>query len=153
MKRNTVVLWTGVVLYLMAWLLPVADGGTTLAQGGVPGWEAFRLALSPFWPYQGSGGGRGVLDLLGAVSALTNVWLIWATVVLAARRERFRRVALWGLALSVPLNAIWFVFIDDRAGLRAGYYAWLGAFVVLAVAAYSLAGEPARRGRSAAVAS
>ena len=124
----------------------------TLAQGGVPGWEAFRLALSPFWPYQGSGGGRGVLDVLGALSALTNVWLIWAAVVLAARRERLRPVALWGLALSVPLNAIWFVFMDDRAGFRIGYYAWLGAFMVLAVAASSLARAAARQRRTTAAA-
>lgn len=138
MKRTTVVLWSGAVLYLLSWLLPVVDGGTTLARGGVPGWEAFRVALSPFWPYQGSGSERGVMDLVGALSALTNLWFIFAFAVLAAGRERFRRAALTGLVVSTLTNAHWFVLADDRAGFRIGYFAWFGAFVLLAVAAHSL---------------
>jgi hypothetical protein len=80
------------------------------------------------------------------------VWFILAVALLAAGRERLRSVVFWGLAVSAPLNTLWWVFVDDRAGFRIGYYAWLGAFMVLAVAAYSLAREAARRRRTTAAA-
>lgn len=137
MKRTAVVLWSGAVLYLLSWFLPVVDGGTTLARGEVPGWEAFRVALAPLWPYEGVGGDGGVFDLIAVVSALTNLWFVVAVMVLVARRERFRSAVLWGLVLSALINALWFVLSEDRADFRIGYYAWCGAFVVLAGAAYA----------------
>ena len=38
------------LLYVIAWFLPVEKDGTTLADGGLPGWEAFRVALAPLIP-------------------------------------------------------------------------------------------------------
>ncbi len=40
-------LLAGFLTNAISWLLPVVKDGTTLAKGGVPGWEAFRIALSP----------------------------------------------------------------------------------------------------------
>ena len=150
MKRTTVVLWSGVVLYLLSWCLPVIDGGTSLARGGLPGWEAFRFALSPIWPFQGSGGATGILDALGAVSALTNGGFVLAVAALAAGHVRLRRVASWGLIASAGVNAMWFLMADARGELRVGYYAWWGAFIVLAGAAFLRWNGRARRTLAAA---
>ena len=44
MKRTRIAMLIAVMTYAVALLLPVVDGGTTILSGGIPGWEALRVA-------------------------------------------------------------------------------------------------------------
>ena len=147
MKRTTILLAVAAFLYVLSWLLPVADGGTTLSDGGLPGWEAFRLALSPIWSYEGLAGDSWWSDSLSVLSALTNIGFVASAAILASWPQRFRRGTFWSLVLATIVNTLWFVLSDERSDLRIGYYLWLSSFIVLAVAARSM---PAAAGSSTA---
>ena len=147
MKRTTILLAVAAFLYVLSWLLPVADGGTTLSDGGLPGWEAFRLALSPIWSYEGLAGDSWWSDSLSVLSALTNIGFLAAVAALAFWLQRLSRGVFGGLVLATIINALWFVLSDDRGDLRIGYYLWLSSFIVLAAAARSM---PASAGSSSA---
>ena len=143
-KRGMTALATAGIIYLLSWLTPVAEGGTTLAQGGVPGWEAFRGALAPIWPYRGLAGDSWFSNLLSVMSGLSNLWFVMSLAVLAVWPRRLNRAILWGLALLAVVNALWLVLSDNRADLRIGYYLWLGSFVVLAATARFIGAGVAR---------
>ena len=146
MKRATIVLAVATFIYVLSWLMPVVDGGTTLRDGGVPGWEAFRVALSPIWSYEGlAGDDSWFSDLISVLSGLTNIGFLASVAVLAFWPQRFTRAIFCGLVLATIINALWFVLSDERGDLRIGYYLWLGSFIVLAMAARSI---PARTGPS-----
>ena len=135
MKRSTVLLNVAAVLYLVAWLSPVAEGGTTLAKGGLPGWEALRVALSPIWDR--SGGDALWRSALSILSALTNGWFLYTLAALGGRVSASERVLFWGSVAAVVINAQWFVLSDPRSDLFIGYYLWLASFAALAAAAHS----------------
>ena len=141
MKRTTIALLIAVMTYVLAWLLPVADGGTTLLEGGVPGWEAFRVALAPVWPYEGFANGNFFMDLLSVGSALTNFVFIAALAVLSLGPRTASRGVFWGLLSAALLNAHWFVLVDERSDLFIGYYMWVGSFLVLAARAHGLGND------------
>ncbi len=138
MKRATILLAIAAFLYVLSWLMPVVDGGTTLSDGGLPGWEAFRVALAPIWSYEGLAGDKWWSDLLSVLSALTNIAFLAATAVLASWPQRFRRGIFWSLVSATIINALWFVLSAERGDLSIGYYLWLSSFIVLAVAARSV---------------
>jgi hypothetical protein len=135
MRRTRFWLVLACLIFLVAWFLPVVDGGTTLAKGGLPGWEALRFALSPIWD-RGSDmtWWQGVISVL---SGLTNVWLVLAVVLLLRREVRPRRVLVAGLFVAAVINAMWVVLFDGFGDLRIGYYLWTVSFVLLAAAAWS----------------
>ena len=137
MKRSYTILTIAAVLFVVSWLTPVVRGGTTLAQGGLPGWEAMRLGLSPIWSYEGLGGWAGLGGLIGVVSALTNVWFLAAFAILLRGVSKGGRTGFWIIVVATAVNGLWFVLADKRGGLYAGYYLWLLAFVTLSVAARS----------------
>jgi hypothetical protein len=139
MKRTTLLLATAALIYMVSWFVPVVEGGATLARGGLPGWEAFRVALSPIWSYEGfPGGDSWFSDLASVLSGLTNPWFLASLAVLAFWSPRFTREVFWGLALATLINTLWFVVPSERGDLRIGYYLWLGSFIVLAAAARSI---------------
>ena len=142
MKRTPTLLAVGAFLYVLAWLLPIANGGTSLSDGGLPGWEVFRLALSPIWPYEGLAGDNWSSDSLSVLSALTNVGFLASVAILAFSRQRFRRWTFWFLVTATIVNSLWFVLSDQRSDLRIGYYLWLGSFIVLAVTARLVPAAP-----------
>ncbi len=144
MKRTTTVFAIAAIMYVLSWFMPVVDGGTTLAQGGVPGWEAFRVALSPIWPYEGLSGDSWFSDLISVISGLTNLWFIVSVAILAAWPERSVHHVLWGLVLCALVNALWFVLAEARGDLLVGYYVWFSAFVVLATAAHLISAQAAQ---------
>ncbi len=147
MKRMTIVATLAAFVYVLSWLMPVFAGGTTLAKGSVPGWEALRYALSPIWEYQGlSGRAENFNALISVISGLSNLWFVVALAALLLRRRGYHPGIFWGLALSVLVNVLWFVLANERGDLRIGYYLWLGSFVVLAVAARFRWAEAARPG-------
>ena len=52
------------------------------------GWQAFRVALSPLWPYEDFRIEPGLLLVLSVASALTNV--LFVALAAAARAARAR---------------------------------------------------------------
>ena len=135
MRRTTMLLAAAALTYALSWLVPVVRNGATLAQGTVPGWEAFRFALSPVWPYLGFTGDRSLLDWIAVISAMTNAWFVVSLAVLAFfSAARPAQSLFWGLLMAVIVDAIWFL-LTDPGDLRVGYYLWVGSFLALAVAA------------------
>lgn len=143
MSRALVVLLASILAHALGWALPVMDD--------YRGVHAFRVALSPLWPYERSNiqfhipAGR--LVYLSVASALTNV--VFAVVAVAALagalRTRSRQlVAVWVVGAATVLNLHWPVSMGDSAGgLRIGYYVWIASFVLLLVAVHpALAKRP-----------
>lgn len=126
------------LLYVIAWFLPVAKDGTTLADGGLPGWQAFRVALAPLIPYEGFAEGTDVFHkVVSVASALTNLLMLLCLYWLAgsATTPRVRQIR-WVIVAAVAIDAYW---LRMAADLYLGYYCWLGSFVVLAVVAFRTA--------------
>jgi hypothetical protein len=121
------------LLWLSSWLLPVIDD--------IRGWQAFRYALSSFWPYHGHRSSEVDDAVPHVLSAFTNV----VFVILVAHVE-LSRVTRPGLFLRVAiacllLDLYWLVQLvrDGSAGdLQYGYYAWLAAFALLVVSGVSI---------------
>jgi hypothetical protein len=135
MHRTRFLFALACLIFLVAWFLPVVDGGTTLAKGGVPGWEALRFALSPIWD-------RGTdmrwwQAVISVLSGLTNGWLVLSVVLLLRRRVGPRRLLVAGLSVAAAINAMWVVLFEGFSDLRIGYYLWTVSFVLLAAAAWS----------------
>lgn len=142
MTRNRVLFVLACLVFLVAWLLPVVDGGTTLGKGGLPGFEALRFALSPIWD-RGNDmtWWQGVISVL---SGLTNGWLVLSVVLLSRRHVSHRRLLVAGLLVAAGINAMWVVLFGGFGDLRIGYYLWTASFVLLATV--SLAARPALPG-------
>jgi hypothetical protein len=128
MPRRVVVAFGAVAAFVAGWLLPVA--------GGRAGWEAFRVGLSPVWPYASVRFGAWYDGALAVASGLTNIVFVLAVFdVLVTRRVRGSVVAVVLLACAA-VDLQWLVRAGDQAGrLQIGYYVWLAAFLLLALAA------------------
>lgn len=118
--------WIAAVAFTASWFLPVLKD--------VPGWMAFRYALSPLIAY-GPSGESSVEDAVPHVmSALTNVmfvilFVLWA-IKQSPRPGLFVRIAI----ACFILNLYWFVnaWRDHSVGdLLVGYYVWETAFALL----------------------
>lgn len=131
--------WTGGAVYLLAWLLPVVEDGTTLPEGGVPGWEALRFALATIWPVAGVRSDHALGAILSTLSGLTNALVPVALVQFARNARPAARRLGWALLIAALVNASWLVLGGDPGGLRLGYYLWLASFVVLAAAGFRIA--------------
>lgn len=124
MTRESGLLRTAWLVYAAAWFLPVHTEGKTLAAGTVPGWEALRFALGAGWPW----------PVLTVPSALTNLVML-STLRPASGDPRAAQrlgVVLWACALFNAL--LWVVVLNFAAGLRIGYWAWVGSFALAALA-------------------
>jgi hypothetical protein len=116
------------VAHVLGWLLPVARG--------YHGWHAFRIALSPLWPYENFSIEPGILLVLSVASALTNVLFIALAILLVLREGRARAI-LWAAAGATLLNLHWPISMgDERRVLEGGYFVWVCSFVLLALAAF-----------------
>ena len=123
------------LLYVVAWLLPVAEGASTLGTGVVPGWEALRVALSPLWPYErfiAEGSLRASLSVASGVTNLAFVSACWALLQARANGRSVRWIA-FPLLVAAVINATW--LWSSPAELSWGYYCWLASFILLALAA------------------
>jgi hypothetical protein len=125
--------WAAAILWLASWFLPVFED--------IVGWQAFRYAISSLWPYQGHASNEVDDAVPHVLSAFTNV--VFVILVAHVQLDRITRPGLF-LRVTVAcvlLNLYWFVQLvrDGTAGdLRAGYYAWLAAFVLLTVSGVSI---------------
>lgn len=129
MKRTTMALAVAACFYVLSWFVPVVAD----QESAVPGWEAFRVALSPIWPYRGAGGGSSFWDVLGVISALSNLWFVLSFALHAFFPMKSRGVVFGGLVVAALVNTFW-LLLADIGDLRIGYYLWLGSFVILALA-------------------
>jgi hypothetical protein len=124
------------VAHALAWFLPVHKYGVRLPHG-VPGWQAFRIAVSPIWPYEGSESGPWYGAALTTASGLTNLVLLASVAVLLTGSIRAKRTLAWIALAACVINCQWFVLDTDRADLRIGYYLWWASFAILAAAAFT----------------
>jgi hypothetical protein len=118
-------------IYLIAWGVPVVEGGATLPEG-LPGWQAFWFALSPLWedsdqPWYGA--------VLQVSSGLTNLAMIASPLILLPRVRRWAAAAAWTGMASGVLNAVWLSFGTD---LRAGYFLWWTSFLLMGIGAFQV---------------
>jgi len=108
--------------------LPVADD--------YRGWQAFRVALSPLWPFEQFKIEPGVLLVLSVASGLTNLLFVLLAAWLVAGQGRARLV-LWAAAGATLLNLHWPISMGENADdLLLGYYVWVVGFALLALAAF-----------------
>jgi hypothetical protein len=136
MSASRVALLAAVVANVLGWLMPVADDYV--------GWQAFRVALSPLWPFEGFRIQPGLLLVLSVASALTNVLFAVLAALLAARPDRAKLV-LWAAAGATLLNLHWPISMGpERDELELGYFIWVCSFALLAFAAFA-AVAPRRR--------
>jgi hypothetical protein len=138
MNRATALVVLASFVYALAWFLPVHHDGITLAQGGLPGWEALMVAFSPL----GEIGTQNEWSLLPVLSGLTNVWFLVSVAALTLWPFLSPRRLGAGLLLATLVNGSWLT--NSPEYLRAGYYLWLTAFPLLAVACWSSSRVPAK---------
>lgn len=126
-----------VFLYAVSWCVPVIETRGDLLSGRSWGWQAFLFAVSPL---AGNDMDAHPLQLVWMVSsALTNLLppvMIWLRF---RRAQRLPSALAWALVGAALVNAGWMFLPTMLQDLRVGYYLWLSAFVVGAVAALLLA--------------
>jgi hypothetical protein len=140
MSRARVALLVSIVAHVFGWALPVMDD--------YRGVHAFRIALSPIWPYEQFRIPSGRLVYLSVASALTNVVFVAVAIaaLVGALNTRSRQlVCVWLVGAATVLNLHWPISMGDSAGdLRSGYYVWIASFVLLLLAVHPAL---AKRGR------
>lgn len=119
------------IAHVLGWVLPVVDD--------YRGWQAFRVAFSPVWPFENFEIQPGAILVLSVLSSLTNVLFIGVAVVLlrgpASSLMRARAV-LWTVAGAALLDLHWPISMGDMgAELENGYFIWVGSFALLTLAA------------------
>jgi len=121
------------LIYAIAWVVPVHRNGDRLPEV-LPGWQAFRVAMNPVWPYDGDSSSEfSYWGLLSVASALSNIVMVASVPIMLRGTSRQRVVLAWGAFAAVLLNAQW-VIAKDWTNLRVGYYLWWASFLVVGVA-------------------
>lgn len=135
MTASRTTLLVALIANVLGWALPVVQDNR--------GWQAFRVALSPLWPYEDFRIEGGLLLVLSVASALTNVLFVMLAFALVWGEGRAKAV-LWAASAATLLNLHWPISMgDERRLLEAGYFVWVCSFALLALAAYLT--RPARR--------
>jgi hypothetical protein len=132
MTTSRVLLLAATVANVLGWVLPVVRD--------YRGVHAFRVALSPIWPYEHFQIPSGHLVVLSVASAATNLLFVaiagavWLGLV-ASRAQQ--RVAVFVVGAAALLNLHWPLSMGQSApDLRAGYYVWVLSFVLLLLAVH-----------------
>jgi hypothetical protein len=119
------------IAHVLGWVLPVVND--------YRGWQAFRVAFSPVWPFENFDIQPGLILVLSVLSALTNVLFVVVAVVLLlgpARTLQRARAVLWTVAAAALLDLHWPISMGDMgAELENGYFIWVGSFALLTLAA------------------
>jgi hypothetical protein len=115
--------------FALAWVLPVHKDGVRLPEG-VPGWEAFRFAAAPVWPYEGVESETWWGATLSSLSAATNLGMLASLAIGLAGARRNRAAGIAAIAAFV-VNAQWLFMYTDWVDLRPGYYLWWLSFLGL----------------------
>jgi len=130
------VLWIlAVVANVLGWALPVIEDDQRVYRGV----HAFRVALSPLWPYERFRMPAGYMLCLSFLSALTNVLFVAMAAYLwpYVARGAGSRLGVYVLGAATLLNLHWTVTMQDNAAdLAIGYYVWVISFVPLLIAVH-----------------
>ena len=120
------------LVYILAWFLPVIEDGVTLPNG-LPGWEAFRVALSPVWPYGDfkTSSWPWYWQVLSVLSGATNAVMVVLLALLIPGRSSLTRAMAWPAGLAFCINAQWCLRMDQLSDLRSGYWLWWLSFLGL----------------------
>ena len=123
-----------------AWFLPVIKQGVTFPKG-LPGWEAFRVAFAPVWPFGTVNFDTWWSAALSAASAITTIlFLFGAPLVLFCGSRSVWRASAWVAFAAFLIDAHWYVmFGSERSDLRIGYFLWWFSFAALAAGLFELA--------------
>jgi hypothetical protein len=132
MTRVRVLLLLAALANALGWVLPVIRD--------YRGVHAFRVALSPVWPYEQFHIPAGRLVILSVASAATN--LLFVAIAIAAwlglvASRATQRLAVWIVGAAALLNLHWPLSMGNSApDLRVGYYVWVLSFVLLLLAVH-----------------
>lgn len=118
--------WIAGLIYAVAWFCPVIEGDKTLADGVLPGWRAFVVALSPLWEERD---GSALQETLFVCSGITNIAFVLGFGLLLRRPAGSKQPLAWLLLISAAVDSHWIFETGDE--LRVGYWMWLGSFVLL----------------------
>ena len=127
--KSRILFVTGALLFVAAWGLPVIKDGVTLP-GGLPGWQAFRVAASPLWPYEGVATDSWYHPALCSLSAATNLVML-AVPTFSVRRRIFNRAAAIAAIEAFAVNTQWVLGAGAPGDLRIGYYVWMLSFLLV----------------------
>jgi hypothetical protein len=140
MRRPHLVISGAWLLHAIAWFLPVVKGGVTFPHG-LPGWQAFRAAACPVWPYASFHIDEWYYAVLSVISAATTLLFILGSVwVASVGSSTLRRASAWVATSAFIVNAHWYVLFggSDRKDLRIGYFVWWFSFLFLALGLFGL---------------
>ncbi len=157
MPREKLPAVAALACFVTAWFLPVEAGAARLADGVLPGWQAFQVALGPItWHRFMELDLITIRELLMAMSALSNVMMLYSfALVLGWPRWHFwlpHRLS-WHLTAAFIVNVQWlWPRGDEFLDLRAGYFLWCASFAFMALAVWRLERRRAPRAPAAAVA-
>ncbi|MCI0378917.1 MAG: hypothetical protein L0215_15020 [Gemmataceae bacterium] len=133
-KLAAFLFWLALGLYLLSFLLPVADA-LTFGGGTDNGWTAFRISLGYLLVlFEGVGNLGELLVLLASLSNLL-AWIAFGSWFL-----RKRWFALWAAYLAIVMAAPIQIsgLLESRNPsaelFGPGYWVWLSSFAVLFVA-------------------
>jgi hypothetical protein len=124
-----------IVANALGWVLPVIDDDPRVYRGV----HAFRVALSPLWPYEEFHLPAGYVMWLSVASALTNVLFVVLAAYLwpSVARSAGHRLAVFVLGAATLLNLHWPITLRaSPLDLGVGYYVWVLSFVLLLVAVH-----------------
>ena len=127
--KSRILLTTGDLLFAAAWVLPVIKDGVTFPSG-LPGWQAFRVAASPLWPYGGVAADTWYHASLALLSAATNLVML-SVLTFSVRRGVSNRPAGIAAIVAFAVNAQWILQEGARSDLRIGYYTWWLSFLLV----------------------
>lgn len=144
MKKSIALIWAAWLIHAAAWFLPVTREGTNFPDG-LPGWQAFRVALGAVWPYRDVEFEHWYHAVFATMSAaatllfiLGSVWVVWFGSRIV------RRISAWIAASAFVINAHWCVFVflgPDPKDLRIGYFLWWLSFLLLAWGLFDVSGS------------
>ena len=135
MTRAKVFWILAIVANALGWALPVIEDDRRVYRGV----HAFRVALSPLWPYEQFRMPAGYMMWLSVASALTNVVFVVMAVYLwpHVARATGSRLGVFVLGAAALLNLHWTVTMrGNAADLAIGYYVWVVSFVLLLVSVH-----------------
>ena len=143
MTRAKVLFVLAILANALGWALPVIEDNQRVYRGV----HAFRVALSPLWPYEQFHMPAGYMMWLSVASALTNVLFVVMAVYLwpqLARGAR-SRLGVFVLGAAALLNLHWTITLEGSAAdLAIGYYIWVVSFVLLLLAVHPAISRRAR---------
>jgi hypothetical protein len=139
--RTVAIVGAAALAHALGWYLPVIQD--------YRGWQAFRVAFSPVWPFQEFKIEPGGFLLLSVASAATNLLFVVLAVALVTGFAATRRRALgllWVAVAATLLDLHWPLTTRGApVTLASGYFVWVASFALLALAAYcEVAARPRR---------